>query len=65
MLMLCNTSAMESIEIKGSQGNSERRTFVKKPDAVKVSTRAAAAYGQQLISHKYHYVFQNAKYDFR
>ena len=48
MLMLCNTSAKESIETKGSQGNSERRTFVKKPQMGKVSTRAAAAYGRQL-----------------
>ena len=48
MLMLCNTSAKEPIETKGSQGNSERRTFVKKPDTGKVSSRAAAAYGWQL-----------------
>ena len=35
MLMLYNTSAKEPIETKGSQGNSERRTFVKKPDTQK------------------------------
>ena len=46
--MLCNTSAKESIETKGSQRNSERRIFVKKPDTGKVSTRAATAYGRQL-----------------
>ena len=51
MLMLCNTSAKESIETKGSQGNSEQRTFVKKPQTGKVSTRAAAAYDRQLASH--------------